>query len=97
MHAAADAIAASGAAELAEPAAGRLREPRSASSSRPPSRSSRTGGVDAESALRGWAGRFRERFERFEALARERGLDLGTLDPEGAAALWQEAAAPRPT
>jgi tetrapyrrole methylase family protein / MazG family protein len=52
---------------------------------------SRTGGVDAESALRGWAGRFRERFERFEVLARERGLDLGTLDPDTARALWDEA------
>jgi uncharacterized protein YabN with tetrapyrrole methylase and pyrophosphatase domain len=52
---------------------------------------SRTGGVDAESALRGWAGRFRERFERFEVLALERGLDLGTLDPQAASALWEEA------
>ena len=51
---------------------------------------SRTGGVDAESALRGWAGRFRERFERFEDLARERGLDLGTLAPADAAELWDE-------
>jgi len=51
---------------------------------------SRTRGVDAESALRGWAGRFREHFERFETLARERGLDLGTLDATAAAALWQE-------
>jgi tetrapyrrole methylase family protein/MazG family protein len=52
---------------------------------------SRTGGVDAESALRGWAGRFRERFERFEVLARQRGLDLATLDPVTAGALWEEA------
>jgi tetrapyrrole methylase family protein / MazG family protein len=52
---------------------------------------SRTGGVDAESALRGWAGRFRERFERFEVLARDRGLDLATLDAATAGALWEEA------
>ncbi len=52
----------------------------------------RAGGLDAESALRGWAVRFRERFERFEAIARARGMDLGTLDPAAAAALWQETA-----
>ena len=92
VHAAADAIAAS----PSEPGAGAfesaLGELLAAAVAL-----SRTGGVDAESALRGWAGRFRERFERFEVIARERGLDLGTLDPEGAAALWEEAAAPRPT
>jgi tetrapyrrole methylase family protein/MazG family protein len=49
----------------------------------------RAGGLDAESALRGWAVRFRERFERFEAAARDRGADLGTLDAATAAALWR--------
>jgi tetrapyrrole methylase family protein / MazG family protein len=90
VHAAADAIAASpdGAGDF-ESALGELLAAAVALS--------RTGGVDAESALRGWAGRFRGHFERFEAIAGERGLDLGTLDPEGAAALWQEAAGPRPT
>jgi tetrapyrrole methylase family protein/MazG family protein len=52
----------------------------------------RAGGLDAESALRGWAVRFRERFERFEVIARARGVDLGTLDPGVAAAIWQETA-----
>jgi uncharacterized protein YabN with tetrapyrrole methylase and pyrophosphatase domain len=49
----------------------------------------RAGGLDAESALRGWAVRFRERFERFEAAARDRGAHLGTLDAATAAALWR--------
>jgi tetrapyrrole methylase family protein/MazG family protein len=87
VHAAADALADAGAREHAtgdfEVALGELLAASVALS--------RTGGVDAESALRGWAGRFRERFERFEALARERGLDLGTLDPTAANALWHEA------
>lgn len=47
-------------------------------------------GVDPESALRAAANKFRARFERVEALARERGIavpgaDLATLD-----ALWDE-------
>jgi tetrapyrrole methylase family protein/MazG family protein len=55
----------------------------------------RAGGVDAESALRGWAARYRERFEAMERLAGERGLDVGALDPPAVAALWLEAASPR--
>ncbi len=40
----------------------------------------RAGGVDAESALRGWAARYRERFETMERLASEQGVDLARLD-----------------
>ena len=41
----------------------------------------RAGGVDAESALRGWAARYRRRFEAMEQLAIARDLDLAALDP----------------
>ena len=51
----------------------------------------RAGGVDAESALRGWAARYRARFEAMEHLAAERGLDLATLDAAAVTALWLEA------
>ncbi len=47
--------------------------------------------VDAESALAGWARRFRERFQRMEALARTRGIDLARADAGVVDALWQEA------
>jgi tetrapyrrole methylase family protein/MazG family protein len=53
----------------------------------------RAGGVDAESALRGWAARYRDRFQRMEALARDRGLDLATLAPAEVDGLWAETAA----
>jgi tetrapyrrole methylase family protein / MazG family protein len=53
----------------------------------------RTGGVDAESALRGWAARFRRRFEALERLAQDRDLDLHTLDPAEVARLFDEVAA----
>jgi uncharacterized protein YabN with tetrapyrrole methylase and pyrophosphatase domain len=53
----------------------------------------RAGGVDAESALRGWAARYREHFQRMEALAGARGLDLAALAPAEVDALWVEAAA----
>jgi tetrapyrrole methylase family protein/MazG family protein len=53
----------------------------------------RAGGVDPESALRGWAARYRERFEAMERLALERELNLADLDTAGVAALWLEAAA----
>jgi tetrapyrrole methylase family protein/MazG family protein len=46
--------------------------------------------IDAESALAGWVGRFRERFRRMEDLARERGVDLADAEPAVAAALWQQ-------
>jgi tetrapyrrole methylase family protein / MazG family protein len=51
----------------------------------------RAGGVDAESALRGWAATYRRRFEAMERLAAARDLDLAALDPAGVAALWLEA------
>jgi tetrapyrrole methylase family protein/MazG family protein len=52
----------------------------------------RAGGIDAESVLRGWAGRFRDRFLRMEALAATRGVDLGAAGPDVVAALWADAA-----
>jgi tetrapyrrole methylase family protein / MazG family protein len=52
----------------------------------------RAGNIDAESALRGWAARYRHRFEAMERLAVERDLDLAALDHAGVAALWLEAA-----
>jgi tetrapyrrole methylase family protein/MazG family protein len=52
----------------------------------------RAGGIDAESALRGWAASYRHRFEAMEQLALARGLDLVALDAGGVAALWLEAA-----
>lgn len=52
----------------------------------------RAGGVDAESALRGWAARYRDRFAAMEALAVERGVDLAAADEGAVAALWLEAA-----
>jgi tetrapyrrole methylase family protein/MazG family protein len=52
----------------------------------------RAGGIDAESALRGWAARYRRRFEAMERLAIDRDVDLAALDEAGVAALWLEAA-----
>jgi tetrapyrrole methylase family protein/MazG family protein len=46
--------------------------------------------IDAESALAGWARRFRDRFQRMEALAHERGIDLAAADPEVTTSLWNE-------
>jgi tetrapyrrole methylase family protein / MazG family protein len=48
-------------------------------------------GVDTESALRGWAARFRSRFENMERLAAERGVDLATMTPEEVEGIWAEA------
>jgi tetrapyrrole methylase family protein / MazG family protein len=56
----------------------------------------RGGGVDAESALRGWAATYRRRFEAMEQLAVDRGLDLAALDPGAVAALWLESAVQPP-
>jgi tetrapyrrole methylase family protein / MazG family protein len=50
----------------------------------------RSGGVDAESALRGWAVRFRRRFEAVEGLAKAREVELSALSPDAVAALWIE-------
>jgi tetrapyrrole methylase family protein/MazG family protein len=47
--------------------------------------------IDAEDALRSTCGRFRERFERVEDLAVERGIDLSTEDLAAKLALWDEA------
>jgi tetrapyrrole methylase family protein/MazG family protein len=52
----------------------------------------RARGVDAESALRGWAGRFRDRFVRMEGLATERNLALHETDTTTARRLWEDAA-----
>jgi uncharacterized protein YabN with tetrapyrrole methylase and pyrophosphatase domain len=46
--------------------------------------------IDAESALAGWARRFRDRFQRMEELARERDIDLAAADAESTQALWNE-------
>lgn len=51
----------------------------------------RTEGVDAESALRGWAGRFRDRFRATEALAEAEGHALRGLEPAVARDLWRRA------
>jgi tetrapyrrole methylase family protein/MazG family protein len=51
-------------------------------------------GLDGESVLRGWAARFRERFEMMERDAAARGIDLAAGARPDAAALW-DAAAPR--
>ncbi|HEX6310430.1 MAG TPA: nucleoside triphosphate pyrophosphohydrolase [Acidimicrobiia bacterium] len=50
----------------------------------------RSAGIDAESVLRGWAARFRDRFLALERLATARDLDLATLDPAAVQALWSE-------
>jgi tetrapyrrole methylase family protein/MazG family protein len=50
----------------------------------------RLAGVDGESALRGWAGRFKERFQRLEALAAERGETVESIPPSDVATLWEQ-------
>lgn len=52
----------------------------------------RAEGVDAESALRAWAARFRDTFRAAEALAVARGATLRDLGPEVARDLWWRAA-----
>jgi tetrapyrrole methylase family protein/MazG family protein len=51
----------------------------------------RSRGIDTESALRGWAARFRERFESMEHLAVARGIDLHELAPGDVESLWADA------
>lgn len=46
--------------------------------------------LDAESALRAAAGKFRERFEQVESLARERGIDMQKAGLAELDALWDE-------
>jgi MazG family protein len=48
-------------------------------------------GVDAESSLAGWAGRFRDRFVRMEELAAAGGVDLAAADDEVVRGLWAAA------
>jgi tetrapyrrole methylase family protein/MazG family protein len=54
----------------------------------------RARGVDAETALRSWIERFRDRFVRMETLARDRGVDLARAEPGVVAGLWVEATLP---
>jgi len=49
-------------------------------------------GIDAESALAGWARRFKDRFQRMEMLAASTGVDLATADPEVVRKLWSRSA-----
>ena len=53
----------------------------------------RARGVDAETSLRGWSARFRDRFVRMEQLARDAGVDLAAAPDDRVAALWIEAGA----
>ena len=46
--------------------------------------------LDAESALRAAAGKFRTRFEQVEALAAARGINMETAGLEQLDALWNE-------
>ena len=55
--------------------------------------SARAYGIDAESALRGWAGRFRDRFAVMEGLAAARGVEIAGADSATVKALWGEAGA----
>lgn len=50
----------------------------------------RAGGVDGESSLRGWAGRFRDRFVRMEQAAAREGVELTAATADRARALWTE-------
>jgi uncharacterized protein YabN with tetrapyrrole methylase and pyrophosphatase domain len=52
----------------------------------------RLAGVDGESALRGWAGRFKERFQTLEALAAEKGQTVESMPPSTVATLWEQTA-----
>ncbi len=51
----------------------------------------RARGVDAETALRGWSARFRDRFVRMEELAAVEHVDLAAAPSDRVAALWIEA------
>lgn len=54
----------------------------------------RSKGFDGESALRGWAARFRDRFRRVEELAAERGKRPEEVAADEMAAMWIEAGGP---
>ena len=51
----------------------------------------RARGVDAESALRGWSGRFRDRFVRMEEMAAADGVELSAADAAGSRRRWDDA------
>jgi len=48
-------------------------------------------GIDGESALNAWAGRFKDRFTRMEELARAEHVDLGAADAAVVQGLWDRA------
>jgi tetrapyrrole methylase family protein/MazG family protein len=50
----------------------------------------RSQGVDAESSLRGWTARFRDRFVRMEELAADEGVELTTATADRARTLWSK-------
>ena len=50
----------------------------------------RLAGIDGESALRGWAGRFKDRFCALEAKAAERGTTVESIPPAAVATLWEQ-------
>jgi uncharacterized protein YabN with tetrapyrrole methylase and pyrophosphatase domain len=50
----------------------------------------RKAGVDPSGALDGANRKFRDRFERIEQLAAERGIDVGTAGLEALDELWDE-------
>jgi tetrapyrrole methylase family protein/MazG family protein len=52
----------------------------------------RLAGIDGESALRGWAGRFKARFQALEAKAAEQGTTLESMPAETVATLWEQTA-----
>ena len=52
----------------------------------------RARGVDAETALRGWTARFRDRFVRMERLAAQRQVDIATAPDGVVAGMWIEVA-----
>ena len=49
-------------------------------------------GIDAESALAGWVRRFKDRFQRMEAIARDQDIDLAAADVSTIRDLWEQAA-----
>jgi tetrapyrrole methylase family protein/MazG family protein len=53
-------------------------------------------GIDGESALAGWARRFKDRFAAMEARADAAGVDLAHADPDVVQRLWTEARADIP-
>ncbi len=50
--------------------------------------------VDAESALAGWARRYRDRFRRMEQLAVDEGVELRASNADAVRALWERAVSP---